>query len=126
MTLNNKRAVSSGKVTSVATVSSNRDEAMSTSYHSENAVVTDSNESTKGNLPSDANSCAVKDTSNVIPVRKSGRRRSYTSLLMTISKVNANLPFLKFPYPPTPPHQLSSPQFSSLKLRFRTHEIVSK
>lgn len=86
MTLNNKRAVSSGKVTSVATVSSNRDEAMSTSYHSENAVVTDSNESTKGNLPSDANSCAVKDTSNVIPVRKSGRRRSYTSLLMTISK----------------------------------------
>lgn len=86
-TSKSKNILHINKSASVAVVSSKNKEEAVTSSISENAAVVVPHEATQGQLPSDGNG-NPSTVSDVIP-RKSKRRRSYTSLLMAGSKVDA-------------------------------------
>lgn len=86
-TLKSKNILNINKSTSVAAISSKNKEEAVTSSISENAAIVVPYEATQGQLPPDGNG-NPSTVSDVIP-KKSKRRRSYTSLLMAGSKVEA-------------------------------------
>ena len=73
-----------------ATLSKREDKVLTSSLSTERPpLVVASKQPAQDELASDCNSNVVQIASDVIVRKKSGRRRSYTSLLMATSKVNA-------------------------------------
>lgn len=87
-TLKSKNISNLNKSTFVAAISSkNKEEAVASSL-SENTALVVPHEATRGQLQSDGNGYP-STASDIIAKRKSNRRRSFTSLLMARSKVEA-------------------------------------
>lgn len=88
VTISDTQTTSKSEAIGAATLSKRKEEVQTSSLFANKASLIPCEQPAQEELPSDCSSNLVQTASDIIARRKSERRKSYTSLLMTRSKVD--------------------------------------